>query len=69
MLKIILGGVAFLFLGLVFFIKPTVIWKITEQWKSNCAEEPSKLYIINVKIEGGIFILLGIVMMVAGCMV
>ncbi len=67
MIEFILGGAAFLVLGLVFFIKPTVIWKITEQWKSNCAEEPSKLYIINVKIEGGIFILLGIVMMVVGC--
>lgn len=66
MIEFILGGVAFILLDLLVFIKPTFIWKITEQWKSDCAEEQSKLYIKSTKFGGTIFILLGMVMIIVG---
>ena len=52
MIEFILGGAAFILLGLLAFIKPTFIWKLIEQWKSDCAEEPSKLYIKSTKFGG-----------------
>lgn len=66
MIEFILGGVAFILLGLLVFIKPTFIWKITEQWKSDCAKEPSKLYIKSIRFGGTIFVLLGVVMIIVG---
>ncbi|MBQ2800785.1 MAG: hypothetical protein IJF03_05285 [Lachnospiraceae bacterium] len=66
MIEFIFGGAAFILMGLLAFIKPTFIWKITEQWKSDCAKEPSKLYIKSTRFGGTIFILLGMVMIIVG---
>jgi len=44
MLWCICGGILFIVLGIFVFLKPDLIWKITEQWKSYRADEPSDLY-------------------------
>lgn len=59
-----LTGVCFITLGLFMFLKPDIIWKLTEQWKSYYADEPSDLYLISTKLGGAAFGILGIVVIV-----
>ena len=59
-------GVGFVFfaLGIFIFLKPDLIWKITESWKSYSADEPSDLYVISTKFGGVLFTILGIIMVI-----
>lgn len=38
--------------GLLMIIKPSLIWTITESWKSNDATEPSQLYMWSIRFGG-----------------
>lgn len=58
----VFGGILFLIFGAFIFIKPDVLWKLTEQWKSYRADEPSDLYLISTKFGGVMFGILGLVM-------
>ncbi|MEG0649216.1 MAG: hypothetical protein RR764_05200 [Oscillospiraceae bacterium] len=60
----ICGGVVIIVLGIFVYLKPNLIWKLTEQWKSYSADEASDLYIKNTKLSGVLFALFGIVMIV-----
>lgn len=51
-------GILLIALGIFLFVRPDLMWKLTEQWKSYSADEPSDLYLLSTKIGG---ILLGIV--------
>ena len=64
MLSSIFGGIFFLVLGLFLFLKPGLVWKLTEQWKSYRADEPSDLYLLSTKFGGILFALLGLAMIV-----
>ena len=64
MLWSIFSGIGFLALGLLLFLKPGLVWKLTEQWKSYRADEPSDLYLLSTKLGGILFALLGITMIV-----
>lgn len=64
MLWSIFSGIGFLALGLLLFLKPGLVWKLTEQWKSYRADEPSDLYLLSTKLGGILFALLGIAMIV-----
>lgn len=44
------------------FLKPGLIWKLTEEWKSYRADEPSEFYLKVTKIGGILFALFGIIM-------
>ena len=44
------------------FLKPGLIWKLTEEWKSYRADEPSEFYLKATKIGGVLFALFGIIM-------
>jgi hypothetical protein len=46
--------------GLLMLIRPTLIWTITESWKSNDATEPSNMYILSSRLGGVICTLIGI---------
>ena len=61
MLWCICGGIIFFALGIFIFLKPDLIWKITEQWKSYSADEPSELYIKSTKFGGALFTVFGII--------
>ena len=39
------GGIIIFALGMFIFLKPGLIWKLTEEWKSYRADEPSELYL------------------------
>lgn len=55
-------GMVVIALGIFIYLKPDLIWKLTEQWKSYYADEPSDFYLKSTKIGGILFILLGIAM-------
>ncbi|WP_169091605.1 DUF6199 family natural product biosynthesis protein [Paenibacillus sp. PL91] len=48
------------FVGILMLIKPTLIWSMTEMWKSNDATEPSSLYIGSIRFGGTMCTLAGI---------
>lgn len=64
MLWSICGGILFLALGMFAFLKPNLVWKLTEEWKSYRADEPSDLYIKSTKFGGILFVLLGVMMII-----
>ncbi|MFR5794388.1 MAG: DUF6199 family natural product biosynthesis protein [Christensenellales bacterium] len=49
-------------LGMFIFLKPDLVWKLTEEWKSYRADEPSEFYLKVAKIGGISFALFGIIM-------
>ena len=43
----VIAGVLILALGVFLFCRPETFWRLTEQWKSYRADEPSGLYRIS----------------------
>ena len=64
MLWSICGGIIILALGIFIFLNPHLVWKLTEEWKSYRADEPSDLYLKSAKIGGILFALLGVIMII-----
>ena len=56
------GGVIIFALRLFIFLKPDLVWKLTEKWKSYRADEPSEFYLKVTKMGGILFALFGLVM-------
>ena len=52
----ILGGILFLIIGILMFCFPTVVYSITELWKSEYSGEPSDAYKVHIRIKSvGVF--------------
>ena len=62
MLWPICGGIIIFALGMFIFLKPDLVWKLAEEWKSYRADEPSECYLKVTKISGISFALFGIIM-------
>ncbi|WP_164848792.1 MULTISPECIES: DUF6199 family natural product biosynthesis protein [Paenibacillus] len=45
-------AIIFSLVGLLMLIAPSVLWVITEKWKTSDATEPSALYRFSVRIGG-----------------
>lgn len=60
----ILGGIIIAVIGIFIFLKPNLVWELTEKWKSYRADEPSDFYLKSTRFGGALFVLLGIVMMI-----
>lgn len=60
MLKSVFAGILFLALGVFIFLKPELVWELTESWKSNYPDEPSDLYWFSTKFGGALLALFGI---------
>lgn len=58
------GGIFFFALGMFLFWKPDLVWKLTEEWKSYCADEPSEFYLKVTQISGILLALFGIAAMI-----
>ncbi len=58
------GGIFFFVLGMFLFWKLDLVWKLTEEWKSYCADEPSEFYLKVTQISGILLALFGIVVMI-----
>ena len=49
-------------LGLLCLLRPALVWKWTEQWKSYRADEPSELYRFGIRFGGALFLVFGVVL-------
>lgn len=56
----VIAGVLILALGVFLFCRPETFWRLTEQWKSYRADEPSGLYRISTKFGGICFMAAGL---------
>jgi len=56
----ILLSILLLIIGTIMFLKPDIIWMITESWKSDNAYGPSNLYKLSTKIGGVMMFLAGL---------
>lgn len=46
----IIAAIILIIVSVFMFIKPDTFWMITEAWKSNNADEPSKLFMLSTRI-------------------
>ena len=64
MLLCIGSGILITALGIFIFWRPDLVWKLTEEWKSFYADEPSDLYLKSTKFGGALLVLTGIIMII-----
>ena len=50
-------GIVFIICGIIIFFNPSLLYEITESWKSYSSADPSDLYIFSTKV-GGVFVTL-----------
>lgn len=53
-------GIVLAVIGLLMIAKPSVVWTLTESWKTNDGTEPSSLYIGSTRFGGIMVCLAGI---------
>lgn len=61
---VVFVGIVLIGIGAFLFLKPDLMWKLTEQWKSYRADGPSDFYLKSTKFGGVLFMLCGIVAIV-----
>lgn len=59
----LVAGIILIVFGLILDGKPNMIWEAAEKWKSQGAKNPSKAFIMISRILGGVFIILGILLL------
>ncbi|MVP01699.1 hypothetical protein EDM21_19580 [Paenibacillus sp. N10] len=52
-------GLFLVLMGGLMVFKTQLLWELTEKWKSNDGTEPSDLYMLNTRVGGAIFTLVG----------
>ena len=62
-MKLILGGIAIFLWGLFMLLRPSTCWNLFESWKNNGNTGPSKFYLIDIRISGGICMVVGLALM------
>ncbi len=61
----ILAGAVMCIMGLcMLFVQPTILWSITEKWKTRDGENPSRSYVVIVKVLGIVFTVVGLVLVI-----
>ena len=60
LMMLFFGSIVILVIGACMLLRPDVIYQLTESWKSNAADEPSRLYIISTRFGGVMFLLVGL---------
>ena len=59
-----IAGSILCIIGLVFTVKPTLVWKLTESWKTEGSKTPSDRYMKLLRIVGGAALGVGALMLV-----
>lgn len=59
-----IAGIILCIIALVLTVKPTLVWKITESWKSEESKVPSDRYMTVLRIVGGAFLGVGVLLLV-----
>ena len=63
----LVGGLVLCLIGLsLLFISPVTLWTLTEKWKTEGGEGPTKKYTILIRILGAIFAAAGCALAVSG---
>ena len=63
-MKIILGGIAVFLLGLFMVLSPYKYWKLFKSWRTTSSAEPTKRYLIGVRIGGCIYMIISLIVFV-----
>ena len=63
----LIGGLALCLIGLgLLFVSPFRLWTITEKWKTEGGEQPSRKYVVLIRILGAVFAAAGCALAVSG---
>ena len=63
----LIGGLVLCLIGLgLLFISPFRLWTLTERWKTQGGERPTKEYSILIRILGAVFAVTGCALAVSG---
>lgn len=57
------AGIIFIIFALILGGKPGLIWQATEKWKNKEAKEPSDIFTLVTRILGGVFGIVGILLL------
>lgn len=56
----LIAGILLTVCGIIMFFNPSLLYELTERWKSYSSADPSELYIFSTKVGGVFFTLVGI---------
>lgn len=59
-----IAGILLCVIGLVLNAKPTLVWKLTESWKTEKSNAPSDRYMRVLRIVGGAALGVGVLLVV-----
>lgn len=63
----LIGGLVLCLIGLgLLFVPPVTLWTLTEKWKTEGGEQPSKKYVVLIRILGAVFAAAGCVLAISG---
>ena len=63
----LIGGLVLCLIGLgLLFVSPVTLWTLTEKWKTQGGERPSKEYTILIRVLGAVFAAAGGILAVSG---
>ena len=63
----LIGGLVLCLIGLgLLFVSPFRLWTITEKWKTEGGEQPSRKYVVLIRILGTVFAVAGCALAVSG---
>lgn len=68
-MKYIVGGIVIFLWGLFMFRSPYKFWEFFESWKNSSNAEPSKFYLVETRIGGGICMLVGLIVVVCSFLI
>lgn len=59
-----IAGLILCVIGLVLAVKPTLVWKLTESWKTEGSKAPSGRYMTVLRIVSGAAIGVGVLLLI-----
>lgn len=63
----LIGGLVLCLIGLgLLIVPPVTLWTLTEKWKTEGGEQPSKKYVVLIRILGAVFTAAGCALAISG---
>ena len=63
----LIGGLVLCLIGLgLLIVPPVTLWTLTEKWKTEGGEQPSKKYVVLIRILGAVFAAAGCALAISG---
>lgn len=60
----VVAGIILIVFGLILEGKPEMIWRAAEKWKSREAKGPSAIFNLIIRILGGVYSIIGILLLI-----